>query len=137
MNMIHGVVKVAFKEDGSEVIIPVVPQSIESDRIVRYPGICCTHSRYIFKLPGAILRLTLVARISPVVHKPLNDLTLATVMAEGLTPEGSDDLILIKKGTMLNKRVLAKVRDMANFDGDPRTHPIIEPSPYAKLINHG
>jgi hypothetical protein len=64
MNMIHGVVKVAFKEDGSEVIIPVVPQSIESDRVVRNPGICCAHSRHIFKLPGAILRLTLVARIS-------------------------------------------------------------------------
>lgn len=136
MNMIHGVVKVAFKEDGTDVIIPVVPQSVASDRIMRNPGICSTHSRHIFKLPGVILRLSLVARISPIVRKSLKDLSVATVLAEPLSPEGSEDLIIVKKGSMLNKRVLEKVRDMANFDGDARTLPVIEPSPYARLINN-
>jgi hypothetical protein len=137
MNMIHGVLKVAFKEEGSDVIIPVVPQSIASERIVQSPGGYSVNTCHQFETAGIRLRLRIVARMAPITYKLLNELSLANVLAEPLAPEGSDELVLVKKGTMLNKRVLKKVREMADFDGEVRMHPVIDPSPYAKLVDQG
>jgi hypothetical protein len=136
MNMIHGALKTAFKKDGVDVIIPLVPQSIASFRLTNAPGGLSLQSRFVFKTDGIALRMTMIAHVAPITRKQMSNFRLAEVLVDPIAPEGDENLVIVKKHTMLNRRLLAKVHDMAEYDSQPRTHAIIEPSPLAKLIPH-
>jgi hypothetical protein len=134
MNLIHGTLKVAFKGAGVDVIIPLVPQSIASNKIAGMPGGFSLQSRHVFELEGVTMRLTMVARVSPITRKQLKNFRLAEVLVDPIAPSENDQLVIVKKHTMLNKRLLAKVQDMAEFESEPTTHAVIEPSPLAELL---
>lgn len=135
MNLIHGTMKVAFKGAGVDVIIPLVPQSIASNMISSTPGGYSLHSRHVFRLEGITLRLTMIARVSPITRKQLKNFRLAEVLIEPISPGGGDDQVaIVKKHTLLNKRLLQKVRNMAEFEDEATTHAIIEPSPLAQML---
>jgi hypothetical protein len=136
MNLLHGSLKVAFKDVGQDVIIPVVPQSIESHKISGVTGGCSLQCRYVLSGPGLMLRLTLIARVAPIIHKQLKALRLADVLVDpiGSGPTGEEQLTILKRHTMLNKRLLAKVRDMSGLDDEETTHAVIEPSVLAELL---
>lgn len=134
MNLIHGSLKVAFKGAGVDVIIPLVPQSISSEKLTGSPGGFSLQARHVFKLPGATLRLTMIARVSPITRKQLKNFRLAEVLVEPIAPSENDQLVIVKKHTMLNRRLLEKVQNMADFEPDAKTHAVIEPSPLAELL---
>lgn len=134
MNLIHGSLKLGFKDAGVDVIVPVVPQSIASEKIINTSATSCLHLHHVFGFPGISLRFALLAHASPVRHKELKDFRIAEVLMEPLAPEGEGMPAIVKTHTMLNRRLLNKVRDMASFDGDDRTHAVIAPSPLAELL---
>ncbi len=134
MNLIHGSLKVAFKGAGVDVIIPLVPQSIASEKLTGSPGGFSLQSRHTFNLEGVSLRFTMIARVSPITRKQLRSFRLAEVLVDPIAPEGEDQLVIVKKHTMLNKRLLAKVRNMADYEPEAKMHAIIEPSPLAELL---
>jgi len=134
MNLIHGSLKVAFKGAGVDVIIPLVPQSIASEKLTGTPGGFSLQSRHVFNLEGVTLRLTMIARVSPITRKQLKNFRLAEVLVEPIAPSENDQLVIVKKHTMLNKRLLEKVQNMADYEPDAKTHAVIEPSPLAELL---
>jgi hypothetical protein len=134
MNMIHGSLKASFKEAGADVIIPLVPQSIEPYKLCGDLGGCTLQSRHMFRLPGVSLRLTMIARVAPIAHKELKNFRIAEVLVDPLTSGEDGQLALVKKHTMLNKRLLEKVRRMMAFANDTSVHAVIEPSPLAELL---
>lgn len=136
MNLLHGNLKVAFKESGQDVIIPVVPQSIASHKLTGATGGCSLQSRHVIICDGIKLRLTMIARVAPVIRKKLNNVRLAEVLVEpiGVGPDGDEQVAVVKKHTMLNKRILAKLWDMAEFAPEDETHATIEPSVLAELL---
>jgi hypothetical protein len=135
MNLLHGSMKAAFKGAGVDVIIPLVPQSIAAHKVTGAPGGFSLHSRHVFKLEGITLRLTLIARVAPITRKQLKSFRLAEVLIEPLAPRGAEDqLPIVKRHTLLNKRLLQKVQTMAEFESEATTHAIIEPSPLAQLL---
>ena len=134
MNLIHGALKVAFKKEDGSLIIPVVPQSVDADQVLRGRGGLSHERRYLFRAPGLTLRLTMVARIAPITRRQLRDLRLANVLVEALCPDENQEVVLIKSGTMLNERTLEKVLDIAEFDTEGKTLPVIDPSPLAATI---
>ncbi len=135
MNLIHGALKLALKGDGLDVLIPVVPLSIARDAVSHVNGGLCVQRRHILSVGTIALRLTMIARFSPVLLKPLRDFDTANVLAEPLVPGTDDGLILIQRGTMLDTRVMRKVRALAEFDDGQRTHAVIEPSPLARQVH--
>jgi len=134
MNLIHGSLKVGFREAGVDLIIPVVPQSIAPDKIIGTTASSCLHLHRIFGFPGISLRFNLIARVAPVTRKELKKFRLAEVLMEPIAPEGDGMPEIVKTHTMLNRRLLDKVRDMA--ENDDRPHAVIEPSPLAELLPH-
>lgn len=136
MNMIHGALKIAFKKDRVDVIIPVVPQSIATVRLAAAAGGYSLQSRHVFAGAGIKLRLTMVARVSPVTRKQLSKFHLAEVLVEPVSADGNDALVLVKQNTMLNKRMLEKIHNLAECEPETKTHPVIEPSPFAALLPH-
>lgn len=136
MNLIHGSLKSALKKEVVDVIIPVVPQSIPTEKLVGAPGGYSLQSRHLFLMAGASLRLTMVARIAPVTRKQLRQFRLSQVLVEPISPEGDSQLVIVKQHTMLNKRTLEKVQNMADYEPDLKTHAVIEPSPLASLVSN-
>jgi Chemotaxis phosphatase CheX len=134
MNMIHGSLKAAFRQAGVDVIIPIVPQSIESDKLVGDLGGSTLLKRHLFRLAGVTLRLTMIARVAPITHKELKHFRLAEVLVDPINSAEGEQLAIVKKHTMLNKRLLEKVRGMAAFDHDASTRAVIEPSPLAAML---
>lgn len=134
MNLIHGSLKVAFKDAGVDVIIPLVPQSVPTEKLIDTPGGFSLQNRHVFRLEGITLRTTMIARLAPITRKRLKHFRLAEVLIDPIAPDGDEQLVIVKKHTMLNKRLLAKVRNMANYESAAKTHAVIEPSPYASLL---
>lgn len=135
MNLIHGSLKGAFKGAGVDVIIPLVPQSIASHKLAGSPGGFSLHSRHVFKLEGITLRLTMIARVAPITRKQLKSFRLAEVLIDPISGgSAGDQKPLVKKHTLLNKRLLEKVRHLADHETEATTHAIIEPSPLARLL---
>lgn len=134
MNLIHGKLKSAFRKDGAEVIIPVVPQSLAREKILGSAGGYCLKTRLVLTAPDITLQLTMVARVSPTVYRRLRQLHLSNVLVEPLLV-GEEQIVLVKQHTMLNQRMVDKVHQMAEFEQEEHTHAVIEPSPYAELIN--
>ena len=135
MNMIHGSLKIAFKSCGVDVIIPLVPQSVRSTRLQGTSGGYSLHSCHVLAIGEIKLRLTMVARVAPITRKRLKNFRLAEVLVEPLAPDGDENLVLVNKGTMLNKRVLDKIMAMAEYEQDESSmHAVVEPSPLASLI---
>lgn len=134
MNLIHGSLKVAFKSAGVDVIIPLVPQSIESAKLTGSLGGFSLQSRHILRLPGVTLRFTMIARVAPITRKQLKNFRLAEVLIDPISSGEDEQLAIVKKHTMLNRRLLDKVQHMAEYEPDARTHAVIEPSPLAELL---
>jgi CheY-like chemotaxis protein len=134
LNMIQGLLKATFKSKGVELLVPLVPQSIPPDQVPARSVANAIHSRHLFRLEGIELRFTLFAYVSPIQQKLLRDLAVANVLAEPLRPPGNPELVLINKGTLLNKRVLKKVSSVAEFAPRRLTHPVFEPSPLTALL---
>ena len=134
LNMVHGALKLAFRGKDFEVIVPVTPQPIPSARLRGQIQDQAVQSRALYEFAGSRLRFTVIAYSSPVQRKPLKDLHVANVLAEPLCPVGNANLVLINKGTMLNRRSLSKVSNMTEFAPQNLTHPVIEPSPLAALL---
>lgn len=134
LNMIQGKLKAVFQAQGTDLLVPAVPQSIPPEKVAGRVAHNAIHARHLYSLPGMSLRFTLYAYFSPVQRKRLHELTTANVLAEPLRPMDNADLVIINKGTMLNKRALQKVANLAEFAPRNLTHPIIEPSPLMSLV---
>jgi len=134
MNMIHGSLKIAFKRDAGEVIVPVVPQSITTEKLHEAAPGYSLQSRHVFAAPGLVLRLTMIAHLAPVARRPLDQLHLSQVLVEPLASDGNSELVLVKRHTMLNQRMLDKVHNLAECEPAGRTLPVIEPSPMASVV---
>lgn len=136
MNLIHGGLKSAFKQDGIDVIVPAVPQSIETARLAAAAGGAIVQHRMVFTAAGNInLRLTLGARPSPITYKFLRQLRLAQVLVDPLTLDASPGMIVVKPHTMLSERMVEKIHHMAECESAMTTHAVIEPSPLAELLS--
>jgi hypothetical protein len=83
-----------------------------------------------FTLPGPI-RVTFLEQVATVVDKPLNAITPGDVLADPINTEGQK-LALLKRGTVLNTRYIARIRDLMDpmLEEDVKLH-VIEPSPLA------
>ncbi|RME67941.1 MAG: hypothetical protein D6781_12075 [Verrucomicrobia bacterium] len=134
MNLIHGSLKSAFKSQGIDVIIPVVPQSVASNLLSHVAGGVSVQSRHLLKVGDISLRMTMIARPSPLVRKKLADIGVANVLAEALKPDDNDEIVLINRGTMINSKLLRKVHDLAEYDSEGRKAAVFEPSPLARLV---
>ena len=94
--------------------------------------VVCSHKDA--RLEGVTLRLTMIARVSPITRKQLKNFRLAEVLVEPIAPTENEQLVIVKKHTMLNKRLLEKVQNMADYEPEAKTHAVIEPSPLAELL---
>jgi hypothetical protein len=134
VNMIHGSLKASFRDAGVDVIIPLVPQSIESEKLTGDLGGCSLQNRYAFRLPGISLRFTMIVRVAPITQKELKHFRLAEVLVGPISAGEDQEVAIVKKHTMLNRRLLEKVRNMAAFQKEPTIHAVIEPSPLAVML---
>lgn len=135
MNIIHGALKNAFRDDGVDLIIPLVPQSIAPARINTAQGGYSMQSRFTFSAANLTLRLTMVARVAPITRKELRKFRVAEVVVDPVTDSQEPEAGNVVQGhTMLNKRLLAKIRRLADQEPAGRQHAVIEPSPWAELL---
>ena len=134
LNMIQGAFKTAFRAQSLDVITPVVPQAVSSEKLAVLALAEALRKTYKFDFGNMHLLFTMVAHNAPLINKRCDEIALADVLAESLRPNDGSDLVLIQKGTLLNVRYLKKVRDIAEFAGPAWRHQVIKPSPIAKLL---
>jgi CheY-like chemotaxis protein len=134
LNMIQGNLKAQFKAKGAELLVPLVPQAIPSERVEARCSSTAIFSRSLHRVEGMLFRFTLFAYPCPLQRKHLGDIARADVLAEPLRPADNSDIVLINRGTLLTNRYLKKVENLAEMAPRNFTAPVFEPSPLTALL---
>ena len=134
LNLLQGTFKTAFQRAGMEVITPVIPKPVGSDKVPSWCRALQFPLHYRFTTDDILLKMTLFPYLAAPAQKPSELLSISNVLTQAVSLPGDANVILFNKGTMLTKRYLEKLRNIAEMETKTLTYEAVAASVLTEIL---